>query len=591
MKNSRSKNSKGIGVRLSLLLGFVLIYILGSSSLSFANFESLNKLNRENVRKIMAFTNMVNESRQAQVEFKKQVQNWKDTLIRGNDPKSFQNYYTQFQQENKTVQTLLKKLKEDMAKQGMSTVSVDSLITNHKELFEKYTSAIKNYDMNNRESLHIVDGLVKGIDRKPTDDMDSLVNQIVDKTNSENETMVEQTDINANNFRKNLMVIAGLGIFLTIVLSVLLFSTYRGIVKSIGQLNTLMDKAGGGDLTIRGEIYRNDELGQLTESFNQFIESIRGLLKKILQDSNQLNTESKTISSSIREISAQTQMVNASTQEIAAGMEENTAATEEVSASSQIILDSTKQLLDMADKGTERTREIKERVQNLKTDTVNAANLSKEIYTQKQEHILRAIESGQMVNEITNMTDIISNIASQTNLLALNAAIEAARAGESGKGFAVVAEEVRKLAEQSAKTVSSIQTVTKEVQTVFGNLSDYARDLLDYINGPVTNDYVQMVETSRQYDEDMDFVYELIQKFESNADEISTSTEQVLRTIESVAASTEQSASNSGQISISMNDTAKALGNISTIAQEQSDLAEELNQMVNKFQIFGTSDV
>ncbi|MGC7870634.1 methyl-accepting chemotaxis protein [Desulfosporosinus sp. SYSU MS00001] len=591
MKNSRSKNSKGIGVRLSLLLGFVLIYILGSSFFSFANFESLNKLNLDNAQKTMAFTNMVNESRQAQVEFKKQVQDWKDTLIRGNDPESFQNYYTQFQQENNIVQTLLAELKVDMAKQGMSTTSADALLANHKELFGKYTSAIKNYDRSNRESLHIVDGLVKGIDRKPTDDMDSLVNQIVAKTNSQNEAMVKQTDINANSFRKDLAVIGGLGIFLAIVLSVLLFSTYRGIVKSIGQLNTLMDKAGGGDLTIRGEIYKKDELGQLTESFNQFIESIRGLLKKILQDSNQLNTESKTISSSIREISTQTQMVNASTQEIAAGMEENTAATEEVSASSQVILDSTKQLFDVADKGLEHTREIKERVQNLKTDTVNSANLSKEIYTQKQEHILRAIESGQIVNEITNMTDIISNIASQTNLLALNAAIEAARAGESGKGFAVVAEEVRKLAEQSAKTVSSIQTITKEVQTVFGNLSEYAQDLLDYINGPVTNDYVQMVETSLQYDVDMDFVYELIQKFESNAEEISTSIEQVLRTIESVAASTEQSASNSGQISISMNDTAKAIGNISKIAEEQSDLAEELNQMINKFQIFGTSNL
>lgn len=585
MKTSRSKSSKGIGLRLFILVAFVLIYILGSSIFSFSQFQNLDKMNQDNSQKTIALTNMVNESRQAQVEFKKQVQNWKDTLIRGNDPDSFKNYFTQFQQENDTVQTLLKKLKQDMAKQGMSTTSVDSLLNTHKELFDKYNLAIQNYDTSNRESLHIVDGLVKGIDRKPTDDIDSLVNQIVNKTNLENENMVKQTDIDANNFRKDLILMAGFGIFLTIVLSLLIFSTYRGISKSIGQLNILMGKAGGGDLTIRGEIYRKDELGQLTESFNQFIDRIRSLLTKILQDSNQLNTESKIISSSIGEISAQTQMVNVATQEIAAGMEENSAATEEVSASSLAILDSTKQLLAIADKGAEHTREIKERVQNLKTDTLNSANASKELYMQKQTHILKAIESGKIVNEITNMTDIISNIASQTNLLALNAAIEAARAGESGKGFAVVAEEVRKLAEQSATTVSSIQTVTKEVQEVFGNLSEYARDMLDYINGPVTNDYVQMVETSRLYDEDMDFVYELIQKFESNAEEISTSIEQVLRTIDSVAVSTGQSASNSGQISISMNETANAIGNISKIAQEQSSLAEELDQMVNKFKV------
>lgn len=89
---------------------------------------------------------------------------------------------------------------------------LESLYINHKELYDKYTKAIKSYDPNNMEIHRIVDKLVKGIDRKPTDDMDLLVKQIQDKAKLEMEEMIKQSDIDANNFNRNLIYILIFGI-------------------------------------------------------------------------------------------------------------------------------------------------------------------------------------------------------------------------------------------------------------------------------------------------------------------------------------------------------------------------------------------
>ena len=156
---------------------------------------------------------------------------------------------------------------------------------------------------------------------------------------------------------------------------------------------------------------------------------------------------------------------------------------------------------------------------------------SKSLYKEKEERILRAIEEGKVVVEIGKATEIISDIADQTHLLALNAAIEAARAGEQGRGFAVVAAEVRKLAEQSAKTVAGVQKVIQQVQDAFSNLSENANELLQYINGKVNDDYNRMARAGERYRQDAEAISDLVRSFKNSIKQVTTSIEESDRPI------------------------------------------------------------
>ena len=304
------KANRGIGTRLYLLITFVIIFTLSIISFSWITFKNSNEKYKNRLQVTAEYINLVDEARQAQVDFKKQVQEWKNTLLRGRDTEAFKQYYAQFSQENNNVQIQLLNLKEDMTKRGMDTSSVDTLINTHKDLYNKYNKAIQNFDSNNMESYHIVDGLVNGMDRKPTDDMDALVKQIQDIATSETENMIKQSDIDANNFNRNLIYIAVIGIILIIFFTFLILATYKGITRFIEQFKRLLEQAEIGDLTIKGEIYKKDELDEVTERFNRFISKVRNLISEakeasttVAASSNEIMNTSDQVSISAEEVS------------------------------------------------------------------------------------------------------------------------------------------------------------------------------------------------------------------------------------------------------------------------------------------------
>jgi methyl-accepting chemotaxis protein len=266
-------------------------------------------------------------------------------------------------------------------------------------------------------------------------------------------------------------------------------------------------------------------------------------------------------------------------------MEENSAATEEVTASGQSILDLTKNLVEEARIGFNNAQEITVRANETKDRSLKASKSSNQLLAEKQTSILQAIEKGKVVQEIEIMAGIISDIADQTNLLALNAAIEAARAGDQGRGFAVVADEVRKLAEQSASTVTEIQSVIKQVQEAFQNLTGNAQDVLQFIDQSVSHDYQAMINIGSQYEQDAEFVAHLVQSFSANAQKISDSIGQIIEAMDSVAVSAEQGATQSQLIVTSIDETSKAVEGVTEIEEKQNVLAQSLNSLVQQFKV------
>ncbi|MDH7576630.1 MAG: methyl-accepting chemotaxis protein [Bacillota bacterium] len=414
------------------------------------------------------------------------------------------------------------------------------------------------------------------------DQTEENLNKLIDlKEKMANQTKAESDLLFAKSL-KSMIFLTILGFLLAIAFGAIIS---RVITRPLKQGVAFAEAVGAGDLSQKIDLDTKDELGTLARALNNAVQNVQKLIKEVMDNAGSLSASSQQLSATVEEISAQTQNVNARAQEIAAGTEETSASTEEMSASGQEIVKAIGQLARKAEEGNLAAKEIESRAGGMKKGAEESREIARSLYGEKQASILKAIEEGKVVAEIGKMAGVISEIASQTNLLALNAAIEAARAGEQGRGFAVVAEEVRKLAEQSSATVSNIQTVIKQVQEAFRNLSENAGELLKFIDEKVTPDYEILVQTGIQYQQDAGLVASLVSDFAASTQQMMASIEQVNKAIESVAASAEQAASGSQEISLNVTETVKAIEEVARVAQEQASLAQGLNVMVQRFKI------
>ncbi|MDS0525794.1 methyl-accepting chemotaxis protein [Clostridium sp. SHJSY1] len=382
---------------------------------------------------------------------------------------------------------------------------------------------------------------------------------------------------------------------LTIIITILIVSIIIAIVlgssisimiiRRLKVVSNFADKLADGDLSQTIEITKNDELGNMAASLNKGVSNMRELLSGVISGAENINASSEELSATIEEISSKMETINESVKQISNGTGELSATTEEISASTEEITSNTEELSSKATEGDKSAKEIQKRAIEVKMKGIKSSEVSKAIYKKTYEKIVKAIEEGKVVDEIKVMAEAIGNIAEQTNLLALNAAIEAARAGEQGKGFAVVAEEVRTLAEQSGETVSNIQNFINQVHYAFNNLSENAQAVLNFMDNTVNADYDFLIDTAIQYEKDSQFMSNMSGEVASATKIMADSIKQVSGAIENVSATTEETAAGSEEILNSVNETVIAIEEIAKSAQAQSELAEQLNNIVQKFNI------
>ncbi|MCP4132966.1 MAG: HAMP domain-containing protein [bacterium] len=329
-----------------------------------------------------------------------------------------------------------------------------------------------------------------------------------------------------NNLRFWIIIIA---VAIIALISFLLYLFInKGIIQPVTHLKDVTGIIATGDLTQRVQVMSNDEIGDLSIDFNNFVINMHEMISQII-------TASQNLSQAVQEIASGNENLSQRTSEQASSLEEIASTIEETTSTINQNADNARE----ADRVSETSKTLAQSGSGVVSEAVSAIN--------------EISDSSKKIGEIIS---VINEIAFQTNLLALNAAVEAARAGEQGRGFAVVAGEVRNLAQRAANA---------------------AKDIEGLINDSI---------------EKIDRGTELSNKSGEALKEINISIEKVSKIIAEVAAASAEQKQGIDQVNVAVSEmdsmtqqNASLVEETASASEEMSNQAQELLDMVEKFKI------
>lgn len=370
-----------------------------------------------------------------------------------------------------------------------------------------------------------------------------------------------------------------------IIIILAILKIVRPLQSANGQLSKIISDidSSKGDLTSRININSHDEVGELVDGINLFIEKLQEIMKSIRSHSENILVSSKEITDKINESGNNTNEVSATMDEIAAAMQEISATVEELSSGSENIFESIIHLTDKINDGNVLTKDIQSRSLNYKTEIENEKTNAVAIINEIKNTLEQSIENSKEAAQIQSLTENILQIASQTNLLSLNASIEAARAGEAGKGFSVVAAQISELAESSRTIAKNIQEISTLVTESVTGLSSNSKKLLEFVNNDVLTDYDKFVAISDNYYNDAVNVNNILEEFTNGTSALKTTMSEMNHGINDISTTIEESANGTNDISSRIRNIASSVEAIKSQTAENQSIGNELKKNVEVF--------
>lgn len=416
--------------------------------------------------------------------------------------------------------------------------------------------------------------------------MEQQINTFRDnRLNGVNEAISSQKRQYHTSFFVAIAVIIVINILMVLIIVLTLFTVTSPLEKTVKALTSIMNdfNSGKADLTKRIPVKSNDEIGALVNGINLFMETLQGVIGKIVTDSASLNRAVTGVSSNINEASERSTDISDNVNRLAVGMDRISETLVSLNDNTVNIDNHSNTISESSDHMLAYSIEMKQRAEQLMDNAVANKTATTGIVAQIGSELEQAIEESHKVEQVNALTDEILSIASQTNLLALNASIEAARAGDAGKGFAVVADEIRELADVSRQTANNIQNINQLVTEAVLHLADSSKKILDYMNTTILADYENFVKSGSRYSEDANYVKDIMDDFSKKSLLLSDTTKVMITSLENISGAVNENANDINNVSSNTNSFVENMESIRQEINGVDRIVEELQKEAEKF--------
>lgn len=360
----------------------------------------------------------------------------------------------------------------------------------------------------------------------------------------------------ASEIRFKIIVVTVLG---TLTIALVLYFLFKKIVleRTEKLKNSLALLAQGeGDLSAHLEVGDKDQIGQVAEQFNLFLNKFKGIVESIIRNANDVDSSISAVKNTTDGIAGKIAIQEQQTQQITTAVHQVTNSIKDISRDTEVAADNTQETDNEIQQSSEDMLSSVEDIKNL----ADSMQESAKVIEQLSDHS----------DQIGTVLDVIKSISEQTNLLALNAAIEAARAGEQGRGFAVVADEVRALAHRTQESVLSIQETVDSLQAL-------AKQAVDGVN--------QNIETTSRAEQCVNKVATRLEHSKQLESAIASSISSIAGAMEQQADMSTQMESNIDVLQASSIESNQELQHLTEQLENVSNQANLLTLELSKFKL------